>query len=125
MRFSGKQKKAVEKITGRYWYTFSKDSLEKYFNFTDKGIPIDNVMWSIKDDDERKLIKDEDLNYLLECHHWHTVTVEMWKEDFKKGLLFLDDFLDQDYPKAYIDHVLEIYKSICGGIPSKYEGLFK
>ena len=113
MKFSGKQKKAIEKITGRYWNVFSKESLEKYFNFTDKGIQIEEVK------------EDKDLYYLLECHHWHTVTVEMWKEDFKKGLLFLDDFLDQDYPKAYIDHVLEIYKSICGGIPSKYEGLFK
>ena len=109
MRLTGKQKKAIEIITGKTWNVFNKRALEVYFAYTDRGQRLE-VLNEFKQDYEA----------IMESHHWHSVSVEMWKEDFKRGLLFLDDFLGKNYPKAYIKHAFEIYKSSCGVIPNKY-----
>lgn len=106
MRFSSKQKGAIEKISGRYWNTFSLNALTAYFAFTDKG----------------RVLQCDDADYyeLMECHHQHSMIVEMWKDDFRKGLLFLWDFLKPEYPQSYIQHAFDIYESTMGYIPSCY-----
>jgi len=107
MKLSNKQKQAVEKITGRYWHTFPEEALRAYFSYTDKGIKIE--------------CDDPDFNFLMESHHQHSIIVELWKKDFKNGLLFLWDFLDPKYPIGYIKHAFEIYQSINDGyIPRCY-----
>ena len=57
-----------------------------------------------------------DLYDLLFSHKFHPVTVEMWKEDFKNGVLFPCDFLypNEPYPDAYILHAFDIYAEVCG-----------
>lgn len=97
MKLSNRQKKAIEILTGRRWDSFHPQALIPYFAKTDNGKDIP-VMPEAKND----------FDFLMECHHWHSVTVEMWKEDFRKGLLFLDDFNDE--PEARKWHVLEMYK---------------
>jgi len=80
-----------------------------YFAFTDRG--------------ERVEVSDEakpDFEELLSIHHWHSVTVEFWKQDFINGLLFPWDFwihTDEVYPDAYIKHALEIYIQARGSLP--------
>ncbi len=103
---TNKQKQALEKISGRYWDSFSSIAVEAYFAFTDKG--------------EGQSCSDSDFYFLIECHRQRPIIVEMWKEDFRKGLLFLWDFLQPDFPKAYIRHAFEIYESVMGYIPSCY-----
>ncbi len=109
MKITNKQKVALEKITGKAWGTWHPEAVMAYFAYTDRGQTIDVSNGAQSDRRE-----------LQEAHHWHSVTVEMWKKDFRVGLLFLDDFIDQDYPKAYIKHVFEIYRDAMGFIPSKY-----
>lgn len=106
MKISNKQRRAIEKISGRHWNTFSPLAIDAYFAFTDRG--------------ELRSCDDNDFVSLMHCHRFHPVIVEMWKEDFKKGLLFLWDFLLPEYPIAYIKHAFEIYESAVGFIPSCY-----
>ena len=109
MELSNKQKRALEKITGKHWNSWHPFAVEAYFAYTDGGqhIEVPNVA-------------ENDFNELMFQHHWHSVTVESWKKDFKAGLLFLDDFLTDGYPDAYIQHAFEIYREARGFIPSKY-----
>lgn len=96
---SGKQKKALEKVTGKCWNSWNAEAVKAYFAYTDKGL--------------RVPVSDEaspDLAELMSCHRFHPVTVEMWKEDFRAGLLFLNDF--DGGPDAYIEHATEIYKGV-------------
>ena len=107
---SNKQKAALEKITGKYWYLWNEEAVVAYFMFTDKGK-------KVKISDEAK----PDFDKIMEFHHWHSVTVELWKKDFKIGLLFLSDFIGEDVPLTYTKHVFEIYESVFGYIPSCYK----
>jgi len=101
MKLTTKQKRAIEKVTGKNWDFFPIHELEVYFNYTDRGI-------------------QGEANELIIVHRHHAVTVEMWKQDFKRGLLFLSDFLNGDYPDAYISHAFEIYEKALGYVPSCY-----
>ena len=109
MRLSIHQRKALEKVTGKYWNIWNPKVLEMYFAFTDRGKQIFSP----------ENLKEE-FEELMHCHRFHAYSVECWKEDFKKGLLFLWDFLDENHPKAYIDHAFEIYETACGSIPTCY-----
>ena len=110
MIMKNKQKRALEKITGKRWGTWHPNAIKAYFAFTDRGQSI-AVSHEARTDFEKLMFQ----------HHWHSVTVEMWKEDFRVGLLFLDDFLQS--PPAYIEHASQIYKSVMGYIPSKYSNI--
>lgn len=109
MKVSNKQKRALEKITGKPWDSWHKDAINAYFLFTDRGQLIPPIAEA-----------QEDFNDLLSSHHWHSTTVELWKKDFKAGLLFLDDFIGKNYPQTYVEHAFEIYYGVMGYIPSKY-----
>jgi len=119
MKLSNRQKRALEKITGKTWDSWHPKAAEAYFAFTDRGqrlLPPNEAM--------------EDFNQLMTQHHWHSVTIELWKRDFKRGLLFLEDFLNDGYPQSYIRHAFEIYQDAMGFIPSKFSrmsrfGLFQ
>ena len=109
-RFSSAQKAGVEKVTGRGWNSYHPEALRAYFAYTDRG--------------NRILVSQEtqsDLEYLLSCHKFHPAIVEMWKVDFKCGLLWLDDFMDPSLPINYLRHVIEIYVGVMKFIPSRYE----
>ena len=106
MSISKKQKRAIEKISGKQWDSFDKDAIQSYFDETDKGIKTNCI--------------HPDFNSLMEYHRQHPVIVEMWKKDFKKGLLFLWDFLLPEYPKAYIKHAFQIFESEMEYIPKCY-----
>ncbi len=117
MRLSGRQQKAVEKITGRPWTTWNREALAAYFAYTDQG-------------KEVRVSKEAetDLYELKFSHRFHPVDVEQWKEDFKRGLLFLTDFTDPlvydettgkpiegfHHPRAYLEHVFEVYEQAAG-----------
>jgi len=101
-----KQKAALEKITGKPWDTYHPEAVRAYFAFTDRG--------------QTKVVNVADFEELMFQHHWHSVIVEMWKVDFRKGLLFLDDFIEKGFPIAYVKHAFEIYYDAMGYIPSKY-----
>lgn len=119
---SSKQKRALEKITGKTWNNWHPEAIKAYFAFTDKGK-------SIEVSNEAK----GDFEQLMSHHHWHSVDIEGWKRDFRDGLLFLSDFfgpqLDYkkwaetgvksyfNYPDTYIKHAFEIYKEARGYIP--------
>ena len=106
MKVSNKQKRALEKISGRAWDTFSLKAVEHFFAFTDRGV--------------RMSCDDSDFCLLLEYHRQHAITVEFWKRDFKIGLLFLWDFLQPEYPQSYIKRAFGIYESTMGYIPTCY-----
>ena len=106
MGISNKQKRAIEKISGRCWNTFSPRAIDSYFAFTDRGILED--------------CNEPDFTRLMEYHRQHSIIIEMWKQDFKKGLLFLWDFLLPEYPKPYIEHAFQVYKSVMNYIPKCY-----
>lgn len=111
---STKQKIALEKITGKPWDSWSPEAVTAYFTFTDKGVKPEVPKNARADFDE-----------LMECHHFHTITVEAWKYDFvshpeigiNQPLLFPWDFFNKGYPDSYVKHVLEIYKEVRGSIP--------
>lgn len=125
MKISNKQKRALEKITGKSWDSWHPEAVRAYFAFTDRSQHIE-----VSDEAEA------DFDELMFQHHWHSVTVEMWKEDFRNGLLFLWDFFKPQvdykkweeqgypeekptfmYPDAYIKHAFEIYIQARGYIP--------
>lgn len=109
MKLSGRQKQALEKITGRRWDSWQSRAIETFFAFTDKG-------WKVELTGEDK----RDFDELVSCHRQHAIIAEMWKEDFGKGLLFLWDFLDGRYPESYVEHAFEIYLPVMGYIPTCY-----
>ena len=97
MRITGKQKRAIEKVTGKAWDSFPERTITDYLAYTDRGVPCET-------------------NELIEAHRHHAVTVEMWREDFRRGLLFLTDF--EGCPDAYREHAHQIYEQEMGLIPS-------
>lgn len=106
MKISSKQKRALEKVTGKPWDTFDTEVQCAYFAFTDRG--------------EEQNCTNKDFEILMEYHRQHPIIVEMWKQDFKVGLLYLWDFLQEDYPLAFIEHSFEIYEGVMGFIPTCY-----
>ena len=104
-----RQKLAIEKITGedRDWHP---EAVKAFFAFTDRGVRM-----------EVSLDARSDYDILLFAHKFHPVTVEMWKADFKDGLLSLEDFVNQGYPDSYVNHAFEVYKSVFGFIPPRYK----
>jgi len=115
-----RQKAAIEKITGERWDSFHPSAVKAYFAFTARGehTPLLDRVWHSQNPDNKFNEVEQNLWDLMQAHTFHPATVEMWKEDFKKGLLFLDDFLG--YPAPYIKHAFEVYKSVFGFIPTKY-----
>jgi len=122
MRVSNKQKRALEKVTGKHWDTWHHGAVRAYFSFTDRGIrtALFDRVWKLQLRDNELNEIEKDLWDLIQHHAFHPYTIECWKEDFRVGLLFLDDFLNVDYPEAYIRHAFEIYRGEMGYIPSKY-----
>lgn len=122
MKLSGKQKKALEKITGKPWDTWPSEAVEAYFAFTDRGMRTDLFQraWRLQMPDNEFTEVEKALWDLMQSHIFHPVSVEGWKQDFKKGLLFLSDFKEEDSPEAYLQHVCEVYASVMGTIPSCY-----
>jgi len=143
MKFKQRQKRkdSIEKITGKPWYVWHPEAVKAYFLYTDMGI--------YQPPDGEALKEFEELYF---CHRQHPITVELWKEDFRKGLLFLDDFLfpEFDYqldtkelddyyeffgisapriayrsisPKSYLRHVCAVYYSVFKYIPRRYRRL--
>lgn len=115
MRITSHQKRALEKITGKYWNSWHPEALEAYFAFTDRGkrTQLLNRVWCLQHPDNNFNEIEQSLWELMQCHVFHAVTVEMWKEDFRKGLLLLSDFLnDEKLPDAYIKHAFEVYETI-------------
>ena len=118
MKLSNKQKDALEKITGKPCDSWHPDAVRAYFAFTDKGD--DSFVGELLGDTWQSWSKpiwegganeaQKDLFEIIVAHKFHAYTVECWKEDFRKGLLFLDDFLNHDYPQVYIKHAMEIIK---------------
>ena len=107
MKLSNTQKRAVEKITGKAWDSWSPATLESYFLFTERGIKPSSM--------------DEELQEIISLHKHHAAIVEMWKVDFKKGLLTLWDFLlDDTEPAPHIEHVFDVYYSLHNYIPTCY-----
>lgn len=124
-RCTNKQKKAIEKITGKFWDIWCPEAVRAYFAFTDRG-------QDIAVSDEAK----GDLFTLIKCHKNHAWLVEYWKKDFLPDLennlppiLYLSDFFghqpDYDtwvelgcpdemptlmYPEAFQNHALEIFQ---------------
>jgi hypothetical protein len=106
MSISNKQKRAIEKISGRHCDSFDDVAINSYFKETDKGIKTN--------------CSHPDFITLMEYHRQHPVTIEAWKEDFRKGLLFLWDFLLPEYPKVYILHAFQVFESEMKYIPKCY-----
>lgn len=109
MALSLKQKVALEKVANKPWDYWHPKAVKAYFAFTDRGI--------------KQEVSDEaqaHLDELITNHRHHAITVEMWKEDFRKGILRLDDFLwGEDIPN-FILHAMEVYESIDDYLPSRY-----
>lgn len=100
------QRRSIEKETGMSADCWSQDVLDAFFAQTDRGMRV--VI---------NTAKQEELDELLTIHKWHAVTVEMWKEDFRSGLLSLLDFLNEDTPIARKEHAFDIYYQVFGYIP--------
>ena len=112
MKITKKQKSALEKVTGRPWNSWLSESIESYFAFTDRGehtALLDRVWRSQLPGFEFTEV-EQNLWDLMRAHKFHPVSVEMWKEDFKKWLLFLSDF--DDCPNAYKEHARETYDKV-------------
>lgn len=99
MKLSGKQKRVIEILTGKSWDYWHPQAVSAYFAKTDRGKTI-----SVPEEAQADYTK------IMEYHHWHTVIVEMWKQDFKTGLLFLNDFNDE--PESRKWYVLGIYNTV-------------
>ena len=61
-----------------------------------------------------------DFEFLMTHHREHAIDVELWKKDFREGILFLDDFLrpEEPYPLDFILHAVDIYRRTMGMVPS-------
>lgn len=85
----------VYKLFGRDWqhlFDYSDDAMVEMFNHESLGLPL-----------------SEKNGYAL-GKKWMDVTVEMWKEDIKKGLLFIFELYEDDrYPRWWLDIVFKSY----------------
>ncbi len=127
MKISTKQKRALEKITGKPWNSWYPEAIASYFAFTDRGehTPLFDRVWRNQLPDNKFNEIEQSLWDLIQCHTFHPVTVEMWKHDFvshpdegiNQPLLFPWEFFDKGYPDAYVKHILEVYKEARGYIP--------
>ncbi|HUS04501.1 MAG TPA: hypothetical protein VMY79_03145 [Dehalococcoidia bacterium] len=137
MKVSGRQKRALEKITGKTWDSFHPEAVRMYFDLTDRG------MWGNEKlkyfygigylpDNLSQItgIPEEvlhDFAYLYFRHKAHGHLVKEWAIDFRNGLLSLFDFLNpemdgREYPELFIEHAFGIYENAMGFIPSCYRG---
>jgi len=100
---SEKQKGALEKVTGKPWDSWNPEAVNAYFAYTDRGEVI-------QVSEDARL----DLEGILLLHKQLPITVELWKNDFKDGLLFLADFDGKQYPLSYLKYVLKIFEQAVG-----------
>jgi len=109
---TSKQKKALEKITGKSWNIWDREAVGVFFAYTDRGerTELFSKVWRTQKPGFEFNRIEQDLWDLIEAHTNHAWTIELWKEDFRKGLLFLSDF--EGCPNAYKEHAREIYDSV-------------
>jgi hypothetical protein len=112
MKLSARQRAAVEKVTGKPWHVWHPEALRVYFAYTDKGQHL-----------RASPAAAPELEELLSLHRQHAAIVEMWKADFRAGLLFPTDF--QDSPPSHLKHALEIYCAVMVHVPEVFHPLFK
>jgi hypothetical protein len=124
MKISNKQKQALEIISGKPWDSWNMSAVDSYFAYTDRGerTPLFNKVWKLQLPGHKFNEAEQSLWDLMQCHTFHPVTVEMWKQDFLSHgefppLLYLWEFIGQGYPDAFVKHVFEIYKEVRGYIP--------
>lgn len=119
VKISSTQKRALEKISGKPWNSWCPEAIEAYFAFTNKGkrTPLLDKVWRDHKSSDIFTEVEQNLWDLMQCHRFHPYTIETWKEDFNKGLLFPWEFLNQGYPDAFIQHALEVYREARGYIP--------
>lgn len=110
MRVSIKQKRAIEKISGKPWDTWGINSIKAYFAFTDTG-----KQTELSENKDKTDFED-----ILSYHRTHPIIIECLKVDFKSGIATLWDYLGQGYPDAYIEHIFDIYYSTYNYMPSCY-----
>ena len=93
---------------------------ERFFAATDRVVKVyeKTVDWA-------DLIDLAAYKLLQENAHWLPVSVELWKEDFKKGLLFLSDFdfRGTTHEKALAKLALKTYNT-CNGFETSYAKQF-
>ena len=116
MKLSNKQKRALEKVTGKPWDSWQPEAIEAYFAWSDRG-----------DDSSIRTLLGEcwenicmpiwrggasqtqlDLFDLIVAHKFHASDVKNWIRDFRVGLLFMSDF--EGSPQVYKEHALEVYR---------------
>lgn len=122
MKLSIKQKRALEKITGKPWDSWHPEAVRAYFAWSDRGDDTliegllgecwENVCMPIWRGEANQI--QLDLFYLIVAHKFHAFDVENWKRDFKCRLLFLSDFVKDGYPQAFMDHATEVYQEAMG-----------
>jgi len=117
-----RQRIAIEKITGqsREWHP---EAVKTFFAFTDRGERSELLrdIWRNQDPERVFTEAEQDLWELMQAHTFHPVDVELWKRDFKDGLLSLEDFIGEGHPDTFIGHACDIFKSVHGFVPAKYE----
>jgi len=114
MKISNRQKRALEKITGRPWDSWPPEVVESYFAFTDRGVSTELFLrvWRTQMPGNEFSEVEQTLWDLMQYHVFHPVSVESWKADFRSGLLSLFDF--EGCPREYIRHAFEIYEKATG-----------
>lgn len=103
-----RQRESIERITGESADKWHPEAVKAYFAFTDRGVA------SVVPGEAQA-----DLDALLMAHRQHPITVELWKRDFRHGLLWLEDFMG-DFPKTYVKHAIDIYMGVFDYMPTKY-----
>ena len=81
MRLTGKQSKAIDLFWNRTEPP-NDGAVRFYFAWTDRGKEIPSSI----------IETNSDLYELLLAHKFLPIIVEMWKQDFRDGLLFLQEF---------------------------------
>ena len=100
MKLSAKQRNALSLIWGEDDPP-DDESIRAYFEFTDRGQKLSCSL--------------PDFSKLLFNHKCLGVTVEMWKEGFSSGMLFLHEFDEER--EALREHAYKVYHSCYGLIP--------
>ena len=90
MRLTGKQQKALSLIWCKPILP-NDEAIELYFAYTDRGVKLPFDFSS----SYRNQVLNQDLWDLLYEHEMFPAIIEMWKDGFKDGLLFLQGFDDE------------------------------
>ena len=104
MRLTGRQRAALS-LVWPHKRRPGETAISAYFAWTDKGQAIPAGV----------IKRNRSLRELLFNHRTLPIIVEMWKEDFRAGLLFLHEF-DSEKP-ALRDLAYRIYFDTFGFIP--------